>query len=119
MNADIKEQIFEKMAGWQESAEEWRSPEGKKIPYRKFSRWIEPENNDFDSYTISVSVWPKNVSVEITESCGECGAETDSEDRWAMIQAFRVAKVPHSVFLERSEDLIKLAYGVLERDFTV
>lgn len=59
MNADIKEQIFEKMAGWQESAEEWRSPEGKKIPYRKFSRWIEPENNDFDSYTISVSVWRK------------------------------------------------------------
>lgn len=36
-----------------------------------------------------------------------------------MIQAFRVAKVPHSVFLERSEDLIKLAYNVLEKEFTV
>jgi len=102
---------------WQEEHDTWKSPEGKKIPYIRFNKFIMPDNDDFNRYHISITIWSKNVSVEIIESCGECGPEIDSDERWAMNRIYRVVKVPHAEFLERSDELIQLAYRKLYEKF--
>ncbi|MFM6209209.1 hypothetical protein, partial [Planktothrix sp.] len=114
----IKDKVIECLSKeWQEESDTWESPEGKLIPYLRFSKFIMPENNDFDRYHIAFTIWAKNVSVEIIESCGECSPEIDSDERWAMIRIFRIAKVPHAEFLERSDELIQLAYRKLYENF--
>ncbi|VXD10680.1 hypothetical protein [Planktothrix paucivesiculata] len=102
---------------WQEENDTWESPEGKQIPYIRFSKFIMPDNDDFNRYHIAFTIWAKNVSVEIIESCGECGPEIDSDERWAMIRTFRIAKVPHAEFLERSDELIQSATRILYERF--
>ncbi|HEY9865500.1 MAG TPA: hypothetical protein V6D21_15100 [Candidatus Obscuribacterales bacterium] len=102
---------------WQEERDEWESPEGKMIPYIRFSKFIMPDNDDFNQYHIAFTIWPKTVSLEIIESCGECGAEIDSEDRWAMIQPYRITKVSHAEFIERSDELIQQMEKTLYEKF--
>ena len=102
---------------WQGERDTWESPDGKEIPFIRFSKFIMPENDDFNRYNIAVTIWAKNVSVEIIESCGECGPEIDSEDRWAMIKIYRIAKVPHAEFIERSDELIQQANRILYEKF--
>lgn len=94
---------------WQEERDEWESPEGKLIPYIRFSKFIMPENDDMNSYYIQITIWAKNVSLDIKEYCGECGPEIDSDERWAMSRTFRIAKVPYAEFIERSNELIQQA----------
>lgn len=114
----IRDKVIECLSKeWEQENDTWESPEGKLIPYLRFSKFIMPENNDFDRYHIAFTIWAKNVSVEIIESCGECGPEIDSDERWAMIRIFRIAKVPHAEFLERSDELIQLAYRKLYENF--
>jgi len=114
----IRNKVIEILSDcWEEEHDTWESPEGKLIPYIRFSKFIMPENNDFDRYHISITIWEKNISVEIIESCGECGTEIDSDERWAMIRIFRIAKVPHAEFLARSNELIQLAYRKLYEIF--
>lgn len=57
---------------WQGERDTWESPDGKEIPFIRFSKFIMPDNDDFNRYNIAVTIWAKNVSVEIIESCGEC-----------------------------------------------
>ena len=102
---------------WQGERDTWESPDGKEIPFIRFSKFIMPENDDFNRYNIAVTIWAKNVSVEIIESCGECGPEIDSEDRWAMIKIYRIAKVSHAEFIERSDELIQQANRILYEKF--
>ena len=114
----IKDKVIECLSKeWQEESDTWESPEGKLIPYLRFSKFIMPENNDFDRYHIAFTIWAKNVSVEIIESCGECGPEIDSDERWAMIKIYRIAKVPHAEFIANSDELIQKAYRILYEKF--
>ena len=115
---EVIETLVNRSDYWQEEHDNWDSPEGKLIPYIRFNKFIMPGNDDFNQYHISITIWSKNISVEIIESCGECGAETDSEDRWAMIKIYRIAKVPHAEFLERSDELIQQANRILYEKFT-
>lgn len=103
---------------WQGERDTWESPDGKEIPFIRFSKFIMPDNDDFNRYNIAVTIWAKNVSVEIIESCGECGPEIDSEDRWAMIKIYRIAKVSHAEFIERSNELIQQLEKTLYEKFT-
>jgi hypothetical protein len=102
---------------WQGERDTWESPDGKEIPFIRFSKFIMPENDDFNRYNIAVTIWAKNVSVEIIESCGECGPEIDSDERWAMSRTFRIAKVPYAEFIERSNELIQQANRILYEKF--
>ena len=103
---------------WQEERDEWESPEGKLIPFVRFSKYIFPENNDMSSFYTQITIWAKNVSLEIKEYCGECGPEIDSDERWAMSRTFRIAKVPYAEFIERSNELIQQLEKVLYEKFT-
>ena len=103
---------------WQEERDTWESPDGKKIPFIRFSKFIFPDNDDMNSYHIAVTIWSKNISIEIIQSCGECGPEIDSEDRWAMIKIYRITKVSHAEFIERSDELIQQANRILYEKFT-
>lgn len=44
--------------------------------------------------------------------------EIDSEDRWAMIKIYRITKVSHAEFIERSDELIQQVEKVLYEKFT-
>ena len=115
---DTKEEVAKvlRKKGWDESNGVWET-QGKTVPYTRFSQSIYPENNDWNSYSITITVWAKTCSFEIVESCGEAGMETDSEDRWAMIRTFRVSKVSHSQFLQNSNDLIASVTQLLIEKF--
>lgn len=103
---------------WQGERDTWESPDGKEIPFIRFSKFIMPENDDMNSYYIQITIWAKNVSLDIKEYCGECGPEIDSDERWAMSRTFRIAKVPHAEFIERSDELIQQVEKVLYEKFT-
>lgn len=116
----LKEKVIESLSQLKQFEREddtWESPEGKIIPFIRFSKFIMPENNDFDRYHISITIWARNVSVEIIETYGECGAEIDSDERWVETRIFRICKVPHAEFLEKTDDLIQSAYNYLYEKF--
>ncbi|MCF3609016.1 hypothetical protein L2E81_21515 [Planktothrix agardhii 1033] len=73
---------------WREERDTWESPDGKKIPFIRFSKFIFPGNDDMNSYHIAITIWSKNISIEIIQSC----SEHDSE-QWATTKIHRIAKV--------------------------
>ena len=97
---------------WQEERDTWESPDGKKIPFIRFSKFIFPGNDDMNSYHIAITIWSKNISIEIIQSC----SEHDSE-QWATTKIHRIAKVPHAEFIERSNELIQQANRNLYEKF--
>ena len=97
---------------WQEERDTWESPDGKKIPFIRFSKFIFPGNDDMNSYHIAITIWSKNISIEIIQSC----SEHDSE-QWATTKIHRIAKVSHAEFIERSNELIQQANRILYEKF--
>jgi hypothetical protein len=81
--------------------------EGKSIPYTRESCQI-LINDDFkNDYSLQITRWEKNTTIEILVVSGYVGA--DAEKRWIYEDIYRLEKLPHAEFDLQRNELIKRA----------
>ena len=112
---------------WQEEQGEWRSQEGKLIPYIQFSKFIyqssnkihyitEMYMNEYKNYSIQITIWPTTVSLETKQNIQNFRPFLSDDDR-EKNRVIRIAKVSHADFIERSNELIQQTFDALFEKF--
>lgn len=103
---------------WERTDETWISPEGKTIPFVRLARKIKKSEHDEGcSYSIQISIWPKNISVEIVKHLGF--NEIDFLEIDMEIHIYRITKVSHDTFIANHDEIIGNAQVFFDRRFRI
>jgi len=90
----------------------WKAPDGKSIPYTQTEAYL--GNDGWTDWSITISVWLHNTSLEVVSVCGECTGD-EASDHWVSITPTRIAKLPHAEFALRRQELIQKAIEISYR----
>lgn len=85
----------------------WVAPNGKEVPYSIHSAFV--GHDGWSDYYIEIARWPKNIAITVSVTCGEGGAEIDSDERWSHTVNHKIAKVPHDFFFKNKDKLLSQA----------
>jgi hypothetical protein len=114
------EQVIQRcnLQDWQRADENWISPGGKIIPVSRLSQKIKPDPHDEGcSQEMRISIWSKNVSIEIVRHCGF--NEVDFLEIELETHVYRISKVSHDNFIENHDEIIANAYRVFFDRFRI
>jgi len=93
----------------------WTTDQGESIPYTRESCQLFINDDLGNYYSLQITKWAKNTTIEISIVSGDVGA--DADNRWISEDIHRIAKLPHAKFDLQRNELIKSAIEIANQMF--
>ena len=93
----------------------WTTAQGESIPYTRESCQILINDDIGNDYSLQITRWAKNTTIEISIVSGDVGADADK--RWISEDIHRIAKLPHAEFDLQRNELIESAIEIANQLF--
>jgi len=96
----------------QQSKGVWTTDDDKSIPFVKESYAV--ISDEFNNYSIEITRWSKNTTIQISVVSGDRGIDDEWETRSVTEKIYNLAKLPHAEFDVEKAELIEKAINFIE-----